>query len=93
MKAIADEETSREERHESSFWPKSNLRSMAASDLLPNGDQPPLAYRDTNLSSDVKATSSELDNYTGFHTCHYFDLIGGTSTGGYGLLGVSRSCC
>jgi hypothetical protein len=83
MKYIAEDETSRVEPHESSFWPKSKLPSMAASGFLPNGEPPLLTSRDTNLTTDGKATSSDLDNYEGFHTCHYFDLIGGTSTGGY----------
>jgi hypothetical protein len=82
---------SRTEPHESSFWPKLDLPSLDRSEedeVMHNSSEGPmLNSQNTDLTEateelESKQTSAELDQYEGYLLCHYFDYMGGTSTGG-----------
>ena len=92
VQAIQEEEKSRPERHDSSFWPKLELppldRSEEDETLNNFSERPSLVNQDTGLTEatedlENKQTSAELDMYGGYLLCHYFDYMGGTSTGGW----------
>ena len=96
MYAIEKEETSRPEPHQSSYWPKVELPPIDEAEAEEEDDEdendaPPegtgLIAGVTDQTEDFenlerKITSSDLNSYTGFLPCHYFDWMGGTSTGG-----------
>jgi hypothetical protein len=90
MKRVGLEEKKLDSRTESSFYP--GVFKPRVVDAVNDGrpgtasSRPQEIVATPTITKDAEGNDTELDEADLFLPCHYFNYIGGTSTGGYASL-------